>query len=107
MDQSLQGSLQCCVTGPAFEQMLEQADASVVHAVMSSAAVFARMRGQQKGQVMNLLGRQGLFRTLQGEQHHLLVSIPFPFFSCINTLCVCVVYAHADCDNLKLAFRRT
>ena len=55
--------------------MLAQADAPMVHAVMSSAAVFARMRGQQKGQVMDLLGQRGLHRSLQGEQQHLLVSI--------------------------------
>ena len=66
--------MQCCVTGPAFEQMLLQADPSAVHAVMSSVAVFARMRAQQKGQVMGMLGTRGLYDTLQGEQRHLPVS---------------------------------
>ena len=77
----LQGSAQCCVTGPAFEQMLQQADETMVQAVMSSVAVFARMRVPQKGQVMDLLQRRGLYRTLHGQQHHLPVrprhSIPF------------------------------
>ena len=62
------------MTGPAFEQMLQQADASVVQAVMSSVVVFARMRGQQKGQVMHLLGSRGLYHLAKGEQQHLPVS---------------------------------
>ena len=66
--------MQCCMTGPAFEQMLAQADASVVQAIMSSVAVFARMRAVQKGQVMGLLGHRGLHNTVQGEQRHLPVS---------------------------------
>lgn len=48
----------------------------MVQAVMSSVAVFARMRGQQKGQVMKLLGSGGLHHTLQGQQRHLPVSPP-------------------------------
>ena len=68
-----QGLLQCCVTGPAFEQMLLQADSSVVQAVMSSLVVCARMKGQQKGQVVDLLSQRGLHRTLQGEQCLLVV----------------------------------
>lgn len=67
--------MQCCLTGPAFEQMLLQADASMVHAVMGSVVVFARMRGHQKGQVMDLLGQRGLHNTMQGEQRHLSVSL--------------------------------
>ena len=41
----LQGTAQCCVTGPAFEHMLQQADASVVETVMTNVAVFSRMQG--------------------------------------------------------------
>lgn len=66
--------MKCCMTGPAFEVLL-QADAAVVHAVLASVAVFARMRGQQKGQVMDLLGRRGLHLTLDGEQRHISVSL--------------------------------
>lgn len=65
-----QGSVKCCMTGPAFEVLL-QAEAAVVHAVMSSVVVFARMRGQQKGQVMDLLGRRGIHLTLQGQQRYI------------------------------------
>ncbi|DBA95425.1 TPA: hypothetical protein ACH3X3_013297 [Trebouxia sp. C0006] len=67
-----QGLLQCCVTGPAFEGMLLQADGPVVQAIMSSLVVCARMKGQQKGQVIDLLSQRGLHRTLQGEQCHLM-----------------------------------
>ncbi|KAL0028992.1 hypothetical protein WJX77_010388 [Trebouxia sp. C0004] len=66
-----QGLLQCCVTGPAFEGMLLQADGPVVQAIMSSLVVCARMKGQQKGQVIDLLSQRGLHLTLQGEQCHL------------------------------------
>ncbi len=70
----LQGMAQCCVTGPAFEHMLQQADASVVETVMTNVAVFSRMRSQQKGQVMDLLGSRGLFQYLEGQERHILVS---------------------------------
>ena len=65
----LQGMVQCCVTGPAFEHILQQADASVVETVMTNVAVFSRMRSQQKGQVMDLLGSRGLFQNLGGQRH--------------------------------------
>ena len=55
--------------------MLLQADGPVVQAIMSSLVVCARMKGQQKGQVIDLLSQRGLHRTLQGEQCHLMVSI--------------------------------
>ncbi len=70
----LQGMAQCCVTGPAFEHMLQQADASVVETVMTNVAVFSRMQSQQKGQVMGLLGSRGLFQYLGGQERHIPVS---------------------------------
>lgn len=84
--------LQCCMTGPAFEEMLEQAEASVVQAVMSSVVVFARMRGHQKGQVMDLLSRRGLHQTLQGQQRHLTVCMNLqprqaPCSACLLRFC--------------------
>ncbi|DBA92220.1 TPA: hypothetical protein ACH3X1_015928 [Trebouxia sp. C0004] len=66
-----QGAAQCCVTGPAFEHMLQQADASVVEIVMTNVAVFSRMRSQQKGQVMDLLGSRGLFQHTEGQERHI------------------------------------
>ena len=65
----MQGSTQCCVTGLAFEQMVQYGSPSLVEAVMNGAAVFARMRSQQKGQVMDLLGQRGLYRGMGRQQH--------------------------------------
>ena len=70
----MQGSAQCCVTGPAFEHMLQQAEASVVETVMANVTVFARMQSRQKGQVMDLLGRRGLFQNVEGQRRHIAVS---------------------------------
>ena len=70
----MQGSAQCCVTGPALEHMLQQADSSVLETVMANVSVFARMRSQQKGQVMDLLGSRGLHQNLDGLQRHIPVS---------------------------------
>ena len=47
--------------------------------VMSTAAVFARMRSQQKGQVMDLLGHRGLFQHgMQQADRHLPVGLSNP-----------------------------
>ena len=78
----LQGMAQCCVTGPAFEHMLQQADASVVEIVMTNVAVFSRMRSQQKGQVMDLLGSRGLFQNLEGQERHIPVSTGLLYITC-------------------------
>ena len=71
----MQGSAQCCVTGAAFEQRLQQTDSSLVQTVMTNVAVFARMRTQQKGQVMDLLGSRGIDQNLQGQSRHIPVCI--------------------------------
>ena len=47
----------------------------MVETVMNSVAVFARMRSQQKGQVMDLLGTRGFFQNVEGQQHHIPVSV--------------------------------
>lgn len=73
----LQGSLQCCVTGAAFQQMVQHGEPLLIEAVMSSVKVFSRMHSQQKGQVMDLLGQQGLYQhALQqdAEPRHIPVS---------------------------------
>ena len=41
---------------------------------MTNVAVFSRMRSQQKGQVMDLLGSRGLSQYLEGQERHILVS---------------------------------
>ena len=65
------------MTGPAFEHMLGQEDTSVVETIMGSVAVFARMRSQQKGQVVDMLGRRGLYQNLDAQLRHMPVSLEF------------------------------
>ena len=69
-----QGQAQCCVTGPAFAHMLEQADLSMLHMVLHNVVVFARMQSHQKGQIMELLGTRGLHQVLDGQQRHIQVA---------------------------------
>ena len=73
-----QGRAQCCVTGPAFAHMLGQADRGVLDMVLQNVVVFARMQSHQKGQVMELLGAQGLHVLLDGQQHHIRVATCYP-----------------------------
>ena len=70
----LQGEAQCCVTGAAFEHMLQLGDQSLLETVMRNVAVFSRMKPHQKGQVMDLLGARGLHRQIDGRQQQLPVS---------------------------------
>lgn len=70
--------MRCCVTGPAFEQMVHHSELALVESVMSSVAVFARMRSQQKSQVMDLLGSRGLYQQAPQagqEDCHIPVSL--------------------------------
>ena len=83
----MQGQAQCCLTGPAFEQLLQQEDLSLVETVMRNVTVFARMRPQQKGQVMDLLGSRGLHQMHRGHPRTIPVSLlpmthPFAGMSC-------------------------
>lgn len=70
----LQGEVQCCVTGPAFEHLLQLGNASLLETVMRNVVVFSRMKPHQKGQIMDLLGSQGLHQMLEGQQQHVPVS---------------------------------
>ncbi len=54
--------------------MLQQDDLSVVETVMRNVVVFARMKSHQKGQVMDLLGEQGLHQIFKGQPRHVPVS---------------------------------
>ncbi|DBB14077.1 TPA: hypothetical protein ACH3X3_001037 [Trebouxia sp. C0006] len=67
-----QGAMQCCVTGPAFEYLLQQPNQALVQAVMLNSVAFTRMRSHQKGQLMDLLGRKGLHHMLNGQRQHIL-----------------------------------
>jgi len=71
----LQGAMQCCITGPAFEYLLQQPNQALVQAVMLNSVAFTRMRSHQKGQLMDLLGRKGLHQMLNGQRQHILVRI--------------------------------
>ena len=65
--------MQCCITGPAFEYLLQQPNQALVQAVMLNSVAFTRMRSHQKGQLMDLLGRKGLHQMLNGQRQHILV----------------------------------
>ena len=86
-----QGQAQCCVTGPAFTQLLQQADSSVLEIVMQNVVVFARMQSHQKGQVMELLGARGLYQMLGNQQRHIQVNHHQALDRCPN----CTEHVHA------------
>ena len=65
---ALQGEAQCCVTGAAFEHMLQLGDQALLETVMRNVVVFSRMKSHQKGQVMDLLGTRGLHQTIHGQR---------------------------------------
>ncbi len=75
-----QGQAQCCVTGQAFEYLLQHAEPAVIESVMQHAVVFARMQSHQKGQVMELLSSRGLDRVVADQQHHILVFLHIKLF---------------------------
>ena len=65
------------MTGPAFEHMVQHGEPTLIEAIMSSVKVFSRMRSQQKGQVMDLLGQRGLYQHAlprDAEPRHIPVS---------------------------------
>lgn len=70
-----EGSMQCAVTGDAFEMLLQMHDVSVLETVMRSAVVFSRMQPHQKGQVMDLLGYRGIHQPHEGDPRHIQVCL--------------------------------
>ena len=76
-----QGQAQCCVTGQAFEYLLQHAEPAVIESVMQHAVVFAHMQSHQKGQIMELLSSRGLDRVMADQQHHI------PVFPHIKLFC--------------------
>ena len=81
-----ESKMQCAVTGDSFEQLLQQSDLSMLELVLRHAIVFARMKPHQKGQVMDLLGRRGIYQMFQGQPRHVQVSIaPFSVAPLIDT----------------------
>lgn len=68
-----EGRMQCAVTGDALEHLLQLSDLSVLETVLRSAVVFSRMQPQQKGQVMELLGLNGLHQLYKGQSRFIPV----------------------------------
>ena len=69
-----EGQARCAVTGDAFDYLLQCEDLSALEAVMRNAVVFARMKPQQKGQVMDLLTIRGLYQMHKGQVRHIQAS---------------------------------
>ena len=83
----VQGQVQCCVTGPAFEHLLQLGDLSLLETVMRNVVVFSRMKPHQKGQVMDLLGTRGLHHSSLGQQQYLPVRCTSFALQCLLTNC--------------------
>lgn len=69
-----EGQMQCAVTGDALEHLLQHHDLSVLEIVMRNVVVFSRMQPHQKGQVMDLLGMQGIHQLFNGRSRHIPVG---------------------------------
>ena len=69
-----EGSMQCAVTGDAFELLLQLREASLLETVLRNAVVFSRMQPHQKGQVMDLLGSRGVHQPNGGDTRHIQVG---------------------------------
>ena len=89
------GQVQCAVTGNAFYHILHSSDVSVLETVMRSVLVFARMKPQQKGEVMDLLSVRGLHHMHQGQPRHLQVS-------CLLLCVLTVAVGHRRCVGQTL-----
>ena len=87
-----EGRMQCAVTGDALEHLLQLPDLSVLETVLRSAVVFSRMQPHQKGQVMELLGLNGLHQLYKGQPR--FIPVCNNTSSCLDIhACVCV-HAH-------------
>ena len=61
-----QGEVQCCVTGQAFEHLLQHAEAALLECVVRHAVVFARMQSQQKGRWWSCSVIEGCIKWCKG-----------------------------------------
>lgn len=68
-----EGQMQCAVTGDALTYLLQHHDLSVLETVMRNVIVFSRMKPDQKGQVMDLLGMAGIHQRFQGQARYIPV----------------------------------
>ena len=80
-----EGSMQCAVTGDAFELLLQLREASLLETVLRNAVVFSRMQPHQKGQVMDLLGYRGIHQPNGGNPRHIQVGPPLDCLERNNT----------------------
>lgn len=90
------GQAQCAVTGDAFHQLLQGSDLSILEAVMRNVVVFARMKPNQKGQVMDLLSVRGLHQMHQGRPRHIQVKGAWTSAS------VCLSVCASEAKSLQL-----
>ena len=89
----LQGVMQCCITGPAFECLLQQPNQALIETVMLNCVAFTRMKSHQKGQLMDLLGNKGLHRMFNGQRQHIpvLLCTVMPYISVgVSVACLAV-----------------
>ena len=84
-----EGRMRCALTGDALQLLLQLPDESALHAVLHSAVVYARMKPHQKGQVMDLLGTQGLYQLHGTQLRHIQV----------RQQCLCCRYSLCDCKQ--------
>ncbi len=68
-----EGQMQCAVTGDALEALLQQHDLSLLETVLRNAVVFSRMKPHQKGQVMDMLGINGIHQLINGRLRYIPV----------------------------------
>ena len=68
-----EGQLQCAVTGDAFQLLLQLPYESALDVVLHNAAVYARMKPHQKGQLMDLLSVRGLYQLHGRNLRHIQV----------------------------------
>ena len=68
-----EGQLQCAVTGDAFQLLLQLPYEPALDVVLHNAAVYARMKPHQKGQLMDLLSVRGLYQLHGRNLRHIQV----------------------------------
>ncbi|KAL0036849.1 hypothetical protein WJX77_002108 [Trebouxia sp. C0004] len=90
-----EGQMRCAVTGDAFEHLLQHHDLSLLELVIRNVAVFSRMQPQQKGQVMDLLGIQGIHQLFNGRPRH-IVGLGMTTLFCGDGINDLVALASAD-----------
>ena len=102
----LQGAVQCCVTGPAFACLLQQPNQALVQSVILNSVAFTRMKSEQKGQLMELLGSKGLHHIVTGQRQHIQVFFCFlSFLFCSRSSASCFrLIANGQRQHAKVFF---